>query len=150
MANYYFDTSAFLKFYIEEDGSDTVQALLRDNESHTFIISDLTILEARSAIRRREREGSISAEHAANALEQIDEDAELRFLVQPQLSSMISDAAQHIDNHALRTLDSLQLAGCLLSHRSAYPPTTFVCADSRLRTAASREGLSTIDPLLPS
>ena len=59
MANYYFDTSAFLKFYIEEDGSDTVQALLRDNESHTFIISDLTILEARSAIRRREREGSI-------------------------------------------------------------------------------------------
>ena len=64
MPNYYFDTSAFLKIFIEEDGSDKVQALVEDLEGGELIILDLTILEARSAIRRLEREGNISAERA--------------------------------------------------------------------------------------
>ena len=147
MANYYFDTSAFLKFYIEEVGSDAVQILLRDNENHTFIISDLTILEARSAIRRRAREGTVSEGRAAYIMEQIDDDIVYRLLTLGLTPAMMSEAKRLIDKHLLRTLDALQLTACLIAHNGAYPKTTLVCADIRLLEAATREGLDILNPL---
>lgn len=147
MANYHFDTSSFLKIYIEEDGSHIVQALLIDNENHTLIISELTILEAHSAIRRREREGTISAEHADHIIEQINDDKMSRFVMQELSSAMISEAARLIDDHPLRSLDALQLAGCLEIRRERLIAPTFVCADSRLCDAAEKEALPTINPL---
>ena len=150
MATFYFDTSAFVKFYIEEDGSGTVQGLLEDARSHTLIISDLTILEARSAIRRREREGTVSVERAAHIIEQIGEDRTERFLTQDLSSAMMSEAARLIDAHLLRALDALQLAGCLVLRQQRFVESTFVCADNRLLDAASQEGLNILNPLLPS
>ena len=147
MANYYFGTSSFLKFYIEEDGSDTLQLLLRDNEDHTFIISDLTILEARSAIRRREREGTVSAERAAHIPEQINDDRINRFVTQDLSPAMISEAERIIDAHPLRALDALQLAGCLVFRRERLVEAAFVCADIRLLEAATQEGLDILNPL---
>ena len=147
MANYYFDTSSFVKFYIEEDGSGTIQGLLGDDDSHTLIISDLTILEARSAIRRREREGTVSVERAAHIIERIDDDSMNRFLTQDLSSAIVSEATRLIDAHLLRTLDALQLAGCLEIRRERLVEPTFVCADTRLLDAAIQEGLNILNPL---
>ena len=122
MENYYFDTSSYLKFYIEEDGSEAVHALLIDNENHTFIISELTILETRSAIRRREREGTVSGERAARILEQVNDDDMQHFVTLDLSSAMISEAARLIDDHPLRTLDVLQLAGYLMARQSMSAP----------------------------
>ena len=58
MANYYFDTSAILKLYLDEEGSEYIHRLIADSDDDTFIVSTLTILESRSAIRRRQREDS--------------------------------------------------------------------------------------------
>ena len=150
MANYHFDTSSFLKFYIEEDGSETVQSLLIDNGNHTFIISELTIIEAHSAIRRREREGTISAERAARIIEQINDDKINRFVTQDLSSAMISEATRLIDDHPLRSLDALQLAGCLVLRQEKLVDPTFVCADIRLLDSANQEGLDILNPLDPS
>ena len=147
MANNYFDTSGFLKFYIEEGGSDIVQALFEDIGNNTIIVSEITILESRSAIRRREREGSISAEQAANVLGQINEDIEERILVRSLSSETMNEAVRLIDAYPLRTLDALQLAACLTAHNGAYPMTAFVCADIRLLDAAIEEGLDILNPL---
>ena len=147
MANYFFDTSAFLKFYIEEDGSEIVQSLVEDVSNNTLIASELTILESRSAIRRRERAGIISAEQAANALEQINEYIEDRIIVRSLSSAAMNEAARLIDEYPLRTLDALQLAACLIAHNGPYPMTTLVCADTRLLDAAIQEGLNILNPL---
>ena len=146
MPNYYFDTSAFLKIFIEEDGSDKVQALVEDLEGGELIILDLTILEARSAIRRLEREGNISAERARNVLRQIADDAANMYFVQ-QTATAMSEAERLLDRYALRTLDSLQLAGYLVARQDMRSPLIFVCADNRLLAAAHREGLTTRNPL---
>ena len=143
----YFDTSAFLKFYIEENGSDIVQALFDNIDNNTIIVSDLTILESRSAIRRRERAGTISAEQVATVLEQINEDIEERIIVRSISSTTMNEAARLIDAYSLRTLDALQLAECLIVRNDAYPMTIFVCADIRLLDAASQEGLDILNPL---
>ena len=146
MTNYYFDTSAFLKIFIEEDGSDKVHALVEDPEGGELIILDLTILEVRSAIRRLEREGNISAERARNVLRQIADDAANMYFVQRTAAAM-SEAEQLLDRHALRTLDALQLAGYLVTRQDMRSPLIFVCADNRLLAAAETEGIPTINPL---
>ena len=54
MPDYYFDTSALLKLYIQEDGADRLRRMLDQSEDNRVFILELTPLEARSAIRRRE------------------------------------------------------------------------------------------------
>ncbi len=148
MANYYFDTSALLKLYLDEEGSEYVHRLVADSDDDTFIVSTLTILESRSAIRRRQREGSVSEESAAYAIARIDEHKGERILALPISQETMEEAARLLDRHALRSLDALQLAACLLAHRGRYHPiAAFVCADRRLFDTASQEGFDILNPL---
>ena len=147
MASVYLDTSAFIKRYIEEEGTARVIALTEDGGSAQVIILDVALLESRSAVRRREREGDISDADADRILKQIEEDAS-SILLQPSTSAVMEEAARLIDRHPLRTYDALQLAGCLVARRGAAEPLTFVCADARLCKAASAEGLTVLNPML--
>jgi predicted nucleic acid-binding protein len=149
VATYYFDTSALLKLYIEERGTDQVisiaESLVAGNTDN-IVILDVTLVESRSAVRRREREGDIPTREANQVIERIGEDRSSLYLVEPA-SSVTEEAARLIDSHPLRALDALQLAGCLTIRRNTPPPLTFVCADERLCHAANIEGLATINPL---
>ena len=149
MASVYLDTSALLKLYIEEDGSDRVTRVMEDAEDGQVVILDLTKVEARSAVRRREREGDIAAGDADRVLRQIEDDASSNFLVQPSTSAVIEEAARLIDRHPLRAYDALQLAGCLVVREGMPEPVTFICADARLCKVATNEGLATLNPLAP-
>ena len=149
MASVYLDTSAFLKLYVEEDGTDRVARVMEDDEEGHAVILDLTPLEARSAIRRREREGDIAGADAYRVLRQIEGDASSLYLVQPSTSAVIEEAARLIDRHPLRAYDALQLSGCLVVGHGMPEPVTFVCADSRLCDAAASEGLTTLNPVAP-
>lgn len=147
MASYYFDTSALIKLYIEEEGTAAVVDVAEGLASDHLVILDITLLESRSAIRRREREGDIPGFVANQILERIERDGSSNYLVQPTASA-IDEAARLLDSHPLRTLDALQLAGCLTIRHSTPPPLTFVCADARLCDAATAEGLATLNPLV--
>ncbi len=147
MAGYYFDTSALAKVYLEEDGSDVIVRLIENLSDGRISILEITLLEARSTIRRQQRERNISGRIANQIIEQIDEDRTSAYFVQPLDSSVIREAIRVIDDHPLRTLDALQLAGCLIVGRSTPEPLTFVSADTRLINAAVLEGLSTLNPL---
>ena len=149
MANVYLDTSALVKRYVEEEGSARVIALTRHGASDRVIILDVTLLECRSAIRRRERQGDISNADADLILRQMEEEASLFFLLQPSTSAVAEEAARLIDRHPVRTYDALQLAGCLVARRGLAEPPTFVCADARLCEAASLEGLTVLNPISP-
>ena len=149
MASVYLDTSALLKLYIEEDGADRVTRVMEDAEDGQVVILDLTKVEARSAVRRREREGDIAAGDADRVLRQIEDDASSNFLVQPSTSAVIEEAARLIDRHPLRAYDALQLAGCLVVREGMPEPVTFICADARLCKVATNEGLATLNPLAP-
>ena len=147
MASYYFDTSAFIKLYIEEEGTRDLLILLEEFDGDRLIILDLALLESRSAVRRREREGHISRLDAERVLRRIEDDASSTFLVQPSGSSVNEEAARLLDSHLLRTNDALQLGGCLVIRHGVPPPLVFVCADARLCEAAGLEGLDMLNPL---
>lgn len=149
MASVYLDTSALVKLYIEEEGTARVAALTADRDDVQFVVLDITLIESRSAIRRRQREGDVSGTDADLILRQIEEDAAVSFLLQPSTSAVMEEAARLIDRHTLRAYDALQLAGCLVVRHNVPGPVTFVCADTRLCEAASLEGVTTLNPLAP-
>lgn len=149
MTSVYLDTSALLKRYVEEEGTARVIGLTEDPGGVRIVILDLALVEARSAVRRREREGDMAGADADRILKQIEEDASSSFLVQPATSAVMEEAARLIDRHPLRAYDALQLAGCLVVRTGAPGPLTFVCADARLCEAAGLEGLSVLNPVSP-
>ena len=89
MASVYLDTSALIKLYVEEEGTERVAAITHDFDGVQVIILDVTPLEARSAVRRRQREGDISGADADRILDRIEEDTSSSFLVQPSTSAVI-------------------------------------------------------------
>lgn len=148
MASVYLDTSALVKLYVEEEGTARVAGLTAGDDV-LVVILDITLIEARSAVRRRQREGDISGADADRILEQIEEDAAGTFLLQPATSAVMEEAARLLDRHPLRAYDALQLAGCLVVRHNVPGPLTFACADTRLCEAASLEGVTTLNPLAP-
>ena len=114
-----------------------------------IVILDLTPVEARSAIRRREREGDIAATDADRVLRQIEHDCSMTFLMQPSTSAVMEEAARLIDRYPLRAYDALQLSGCLVVRAGLPEPVTFVCADAHLCEAAASEELTTLNPIAP-
>ena len=147
MAVLYFDTSALVKLYVKEPGSDRLIDRAGDPREQTFAIVDLARVELRAAIRRRRREGGISAKTADSLISRIEQDLKNYFLVQPVTAALIEEAIALIDRHPLRAYDALQLAGCLMAARAAPAgPTVFLCADRRLLNAARGESLDVFDP----
>lgn len=147
MASYYIDSSAFLKLYIQEEGSSRMMSLVQGLDRHEIVILDISLVESRSALRRKQRTGEISLAEADSLLGRIHGDAESRYRVETSASEMLRNAARLIGSHPLRTYDAVQLAGCLAVRSSAPLPLAFVCADFRLCTAAGSEGLAVFNPL---
>ena len=146
MESFFLDTSALIKRYVDEEETPQIVGLTARLDRGTLIL-DLGLLESRSAVRPREREGDIPAVDADWILQQIEEDTASSFLVQPSTAAVVEDAARLIDRHPLKAYDALQLSGCLMARRGTPAPVTFVCADTRLCDTARDEGLTVMNPL---
>lgn len=146
MAVYYLDTSALVKLYVREPGTDEMVRLAEPSSGHTVAILGLARVEFRSAVRRRERAGEVSHDAAAALITSIDVHLQSLYLVQPVTEAVLEEAAGLLDRHPLRAYDSIQLAGCLSLRARVSEPPSFVCSDRQLLLAAQQEGLDVLDP----
>jgi predicted nucleic acid-binding protein len=102
-----------------------------------------TEIECLSAIRRREREGTIDRSAAEPAVARLK-------AWRPEWSEVAPTeeirqlAARILATHPLRTGDALQLAAALQAARGRPSTLPFVCLDRRLADAASREGFRVV------
>jgi uncharacterized protein len=146
LALYFLDTSALVKLYVQEPGTDRLLPLVGDQPENRFAILTLSAVEVRSAIRRRQRDGDIAAEAAGAILDSLSSHLETRFIRQAINDTVIDTALGILDRHALRAYDAVQLAGCLVLCAVAAAAFTFVCSDRRLLEAARLEQLMVFDP----
>jgi uncharacterized protein len=147
LALYYLETSALVKLYVKEAGTERLLRLAARTNNHRFAILALARVEMHSAIRRRQREGDIDGPAAERLLRQFEQHLESRFVKQVLNDSLIDLATSLVNRHALRAYDAVQLAGCLvLKESSASDEPSFVCADQQLLQAAENEGLTCFDP----
>ena len=147
MAILYLDTSALLKLFVREPGTEVMIGLANDLENR-FAISVLSPVEFRSAIRRRVHTGDLAKYIARALLEHFDLKLTDTFLQQPVTDAVISEAISLVDQYNLRTLDSLQLASCKALDASVSSPPIFVCSDQSLIEAAAAEKLTYVNPLV--
>lgn len=146
MAIYFLDTSALVKLYVQEPGTDRLLPLVSDRPENRFAVLTIAVVEIRSAIRRRQRAGDIDTEVAADILRNAQSHLETRFIRQAVNETVIDAALEMIDRYTLRAYDAVQLAGCLVLSAIAAESVTFVCSDHRLLEAARSEQLKVFDP----
>jgi len=147
LALYYLETSALVKLYVLEPGTDRLLQLASSVSENRLAILAISPVEARSAIRRRERAGDIDPKTATLILDRLQQHVETTFLRQALNDAVLDGALEMIDRYALRAYDAIQLAGCLALKGSMgmeFP--TFVCSDQQLLEAARSELLAVLDP----
>ena len=146
MSCYFLESTAFIKLFVREPGTDALIRLMEAVEDNRKLISSSTPLEVYAAIRRRERAGAISAENASAALDILRLEA-ARMVQEPLNPAVLEAARQLIDRSALRWPDTLQLAAAIAA-RDMFQGTEiiFVSSSSQLLDAARTEGFQTLNP----
>ncbi len=149
MGSFYFDTSALVKLYFEEEGTPEVLRIAEDQEKNRLVILDIAQVELRSAVRQRERDGDIPQDLVASVLESFDQDLGSAYIVQPMNANVLQEATHLLDAdaHPRSAHAALHLAGCLVACANVPQPVTFVCADEDLCTSARREGFRVLNPV---
>jgi predicted nucleic acid-binding protein len=145
--NYFFDTSALVKIYHIEAGSDSVLDIYHSENSIT--ISELGKVEFLSTVyNQKYREKEINEETIEAIINKFDEDLINKFKLF-KFSSLVLDESwilikKHAKDFSLRTLDCIQLA-----FFNAYreDEDVFVCADKRLVKVAELEGFTIMVPV---
>ena len=133
------DTSALIKLYIVEDGSDALKTQLSSVEAVS--VCRIAWAEAHAALSRRAREvpkDALTIEQAKAALK-----ADWpHFLVLEIDQPLVERAGEYADTFALRGYDSIQLAAAFETGRISQLPIFFACFDTRLNKAAKLLGMS--------
>ena len=133
----YLDTSSLVKLYVEESGSADVERLV--GEASLACTSVIAYAEARSALARLCREGSLSAEE--HQLAKADLEADWPHFLALEISPAVwRNAGDLAETHALRGFDGLHLASFLyLASANLGEPVRFSSFDERLNRAARAE-----------
>ena len=135
----YFDTSALLKAYVQEDGSKDVIALM-DEGDNLFGSIVLTKVEMASAIQRAIRTTGSSLANATNAWQDFLDDWE-SFTRLRVTAGTIEKAGDIAWKYGLRGYDSLHLAAALLWQETLGVKVNFAAFDSDLWQAGQKAGL---------
>jgi uncharacterized protein len=102
-----------------------------------------TPIELASALARRERDGTVTADEVAAALSAARALAATWHEVAPT-DAVRRSAERLLRVHPLRAAGSLQLAAALVAASHDPHSIEFVCLDSRLAAAAQREGFNVV------
>jgi len=142
MKFYFLDTSALVKRYHSEKGTDRIDKIFSQDD-RAIVISNISITEMVSALNRKKEDKIISKEDLDIALSKFFHDAIKDFLVLELDGEHIKGSITLVLKRNVRTLDALQLAVALSLKELKV---AFVCADKKLVSVAEKEGLQTINP----
>jgi predicted nucleic acid-binding protein len=139
---FFFDTSALIKLYHEEDGTAMLDQLLLEHQP-VIIISDLSIIEMVSAFAKKVRVHAITEETFKQVVAAFEKDVlvfEVIYLDQAVKNRAVDLLKNRSLEQGLRTLDALQLAAAL-SGNITTSLDMFVAADKVLVNVAKTEDL---------
>ena len=139
----YLDSSALVKRYIEEAGSDKVNALLEENT--IVATSRLAYPEILSAITRRHKAGDIATLAFEEIIKAFRADWSFFAVVELRLE-VLQFVDRIIDRHALKGADSIHLSTALWLKEATSEDAVFVTSDLELLKAAKAEKLKIFDP----
>ena len=153
----YVDSSALVKHYIREAGTDSLNAKLTEESTRnaSVFVSTLAYAEILAAFARRLREKLLTKLEASELFHHFQDDWMFE-LNHVELSASVQGFIPRlVENYPLRGPDVVHLASALsvrgslrLGQQSGTPSSiiTFASSDEQLKNAASAEGLAVFDP----
>jgi uncharacterized protein len=150
MAVYFIDSSALVKRYISETGSNWVLNLFAPGLNNEVLIAAITGVEIIAAITRRSRGGGIITTDSVAVCNHFKSDLVSDYQVIQITENVINAAMILAETRGLRGYDAVQLAsGCATNEiciTNSLSPVIFVSADNELNNAAASEGLIIENP----
>lgn len=150
MSIYYLDASGLVKRYVIETGSAWLCSVLASPQAQLLFTSRMTIVEITSAFARRVREGLLTPDDFATAVDAFRDDCLHDYQIIPPTIEIVDLACALLARHPLRAYDATHLASALSAHKflvtQGHPALVFLSADERLIAAASSEGLAVDNP----
>ncbi|MCL4464322.1 MAG: type II toxin-antitoxin system VapC family toxin [Firmicutes bacterium] len=138
----YFDTSALVKLYVEEEGSELVADYSRKG---LFIAtSRVAYAEARSVFARASREGILDVQAYRDVVANFNEEWPSYFALEVS-DTVLQRVDTLVDKYPLRGFDALHLASTIILSRQLDGEDLLVaCWDARLWDYYLQEGFSLI------
>jgi len=134
----YLDTSALVKHYVQESGSEQVERVI--DQARLVGTAAVTRVEIAAALAKAVRTRLLSTDEAAEALSAFE--AEWESLVRLQLHELLlARAASLAWEHGLRGYDAVHLASALFWREIVGEPVVLATYDRELWEEASRCGL---------
>lgn len=150
MATYFLDSSALVKYYVNEVGSSWVESLIDSQPPNEIVVAQITGVEVVAALSRQVRMGKASGAAAATAISTFRSDFQTKYTVLSLTPQLLEEAMNLAELHRLRGYDATQLAVAVdleaEMRTDGVGPLTLISADLELNQAALAEGLLTDDP----
>lgn len=139
--NLFLDTSALLKLYDNEIGSDEMELLFTTNRIEKIYLSSLTILELESAIRKKMRMNLLTENETEEISRLFTQDSSKFTWV--EINEKILQRAflllKKYGTEGLRTLDAIQLSSAIEVKNDVDLNVTY---DKLLKSLFEKEGLN--------
>ena len=147
---YFLDSSALVKRYVPESGSEWIRNITDINAGNLLIIARITWVEVLSALARRQREERLTRTDLNLVMQQFQFDLNTQYHVIELDQLLIEQAGQAVTQFPLRAYDAIQLAAGLRI-QSAFASATattfiFLTADAQLLAIAQSAGLTVENP----
>lgn len=147
----FWDASALVKAYTEEDGTPNVESAMALRNVRGFI-TDFVALEVITALGKKYRTGQISRKVYRGGLERFRRDFPIAFdniVVEQGTREQSHRLAEKYQRLGTSALDILHLASARQAAAMCHPrPLVLLCADRPLMEAARSEGLGVYNPEL--
>ena len=137
---YYWDTSALVKQFIQEIGTDEALALRSDPPPHAT--ATIAYTETFSAFRRRVRESALKESQYHEVVRRFLQDWSAYVRINLD-ESILERSRALLERYPLRTLDSIHLASAIELQDQLNEPSVVISADNQLLRASTAEGLKT-------
>jgi predicted nucleic acid-binding protein len=127
---FYLDTSAMIKLYIKEEGTEEVRELL-ESVADLAASSKVAFVEARAAMSRLRRDNILDKNNYQLVKGAFQKDWS-RFLVVELTDMVIKMGAELTEKYALRGFDAIHLASALVLKKQVGLKVVAGCWDARL------------------
>ena len=150
MIDFYVDSSALIKRYVTETGSQWIETIINPDTGNLCVTSRMTMVEVFSALNRRRREGNLPHNNYQVALKSFLFDCHNQYQFNELTLDLMKISQVLLENHPLKAIDAVQLASSIVANKvllnSNLPSLKFVSADERLNAAALAEGFNIENP----
>ena len=147
----YVDSSALVKRYARESGSEWLRALVESRAENSIYIAQIGAVEVAAGLSRKVRTKELEQKEYESTLELFMSDIRNEeYNLLPVASAVTNLAIELTRRYPLRGYDAVHLAAAIRLNQvlvqNKLPAVLFVSADQLLCEAAAREGLLTENP----